>query len=89
MYGNLGSVYTDMGERNKAIEFYQKDLEISEKFGDEHGKSITLSNLGKLHLDKSPAEPETARTYLEESITLMNKEARPHYPNALNWLALC
>lgn len=88
-YGNLGLVYANMGEWNKAIEFYQKDLEISEKLGDVHGKGITLSNIGKLHLDKAPQEPEAALGYLEESIKLINKEARPHYPNALNRLALC
>lgn len=88
-YNNLGLVYSDMGEWNKAIEFYQKSLETKEKLGDMHGKGITLSNMGKLHLDKKHPEPEEARKYLEESIKLLNKEARPDYPNTLNWLALC
>ncbi|MCK5317791.1 MAG: tetratricopeptide repeat protein [Anaerolineales bacterium] len=88
-YGNLGSVYLNMGEWKKAIEYYQKDLEISEKIGDEHCKGITLSNLGRLHLDKKPPELENALKYLEDSISSLNREARPDYPNALNWLALC
>ncbi|MFZ3060170.1 MAG: tetratricopeptide repeat protein [Candidatus Methanoperedens sp.] len=88
-YTILGSVYADMGEWDKAIEYYQKSLEISEKFGDVHVKGITLTKLGKLHLDKKPPDIEVALGYLEEGIKLINKEARPHYPNALNWLALC
>ncbi len=86
---NLGLVYARMGLWPKAIEFYQKSLKTFEKLGDVHGKGITLSNLGKLHLDKKPPEPEEARIYLEDSIKLLNKEARPDYPNALNRLALC
>ena len=88
-YGNLGSVYLNIGEWDKAIEYYKKDLEISEKIGDVHGKGITLLNMGRLHLDKEPAEPEAARDYLENSIKFLNKESRPDYPNALNWLASC
>ena len=88
-YNNLGSVYHKMSELPKAIEFYQKSLKTSEKLGDIHGKGTTLMNLGKLHLDKKPPEPEEGRKYLEESVKLLNKEARPDYPNALNWLALC
>ena len=88
-YCNLGAVYARMGAWEKAIEYYQKDLEISEKIGDVHGKGITFSNLGKLYLDKKPPEPEKALQYLEDSIVSLNREARPGYPNALNWLASC
>ena len=88
-YNNLGLVYVDMGGWEKAIEYYKKSLETYEKIGDVHGKGITLSNIGKLHLDKKPPEIEKALQYLEDSVRLINKEARPHYPNALNWLALC
>jgi len=88
-YNNLGLVYSDMGEWPKAIELYEKSLEKSETLGDVFGKGRTLSNLGKLHLDKKLPEPEEARKCLEESIKLLNREARPDYPNALNWLALC
>ena len=88
-YGNLGLVYSNMEEWEKAIEYYLKDLEISEIIGDVHGKGITLSNLGKLCLEKKPPEPEKALQYLEDSIRFLNKESRPYYPNALNWLASC
>ena len=88
-YGNLGLVYADMGEGEKAIEYYQKSLENKEKIRDVHGKGITFSSIGRLYLDKKPPEPENALKYLEESISSLNREARPAYPNTLNWLASC
>ena len=88
-YCNLGSVYLIIGEWDKAIEYYNKSLNISEKFGDVYGKGTTLSNLGKLYLNKKPPETEKSLQYLEDSVPLINKEARPDYPNALNWLASC
>jgi tetratricopeptide (TPR) repeat protein len=53
--GNLGLVYQDKGEWDKAIEFYNKDLEISKKIGDvedpirEHGMAQTYGNLGNVY----------------------------------------
>ena len=88
VYNNLGIVCTKMSEWAEAIEYYQKSLEIKEILGDVHGKGGTLSNLGKLYLDKDEPEPD-ARKHLEDSIKLLNKESRPDYPNAVNWLASC
>jgi len=86
-YGNLGIVYADKEEWDKAIEFYEKSLETYEKVGDVHGMGITYSNIGKLYLEKS--ELQKAKDNLEKSIKLINPDARPGYPNALNWLAAC
>ena len=88
-YVNLGLVYAGMGKWPKAIEYYQKSLEIFEELGDVQGKGIPLSNLGKLYLDKDEPEPDKARKHLEDSIKRLNEESRPHYPNAVNWLASC
>lgn len=86
---NLGLISAGLGYWNCSIKAYDKALLIFEKLGDVHGKGITLSYSGKLYLDKVPQEPDTALKYLEESIKLINKEARPDYPDALNWLAYC
>jgi len=48
----LGSVYARKGEWDRAIEFYEKDLEISERVGDIHGMAATYSNLGLVYADK-------------------------------------
>jgi len=47
-YNNLGNVYAEKGERNRACEFYQKSFDIYEKVGDIHGIAQTWSNLGFL-----------------------------------------
>jgi tetratricopeptide (TPR) repeat protein len=85
-YGNLGLVYADKGEWDLAIEYYKKDMEISEALGDRHGVGITLSNIGKGYLDRS--NPVEAKRNLEVATKNIHPDARPAYPNALNWLAV-
>ncbi len=84
-YGNLGNVYAYKSERDRAIEYYENSMEISKALGDRYGAGITLSNIGKLHLDRS--DPMSAKRYLKEAIETIHPDARPHFPNALNWLA--
>ncbi len=85
-YNNLGLVYADKGEWNHAIEYYEKSMKIKEVLGDVHGTGITLANIGKLYLDRS--DPISAKGYLEEATKKIHPDARPYYPNALNWLAV-
>ncbi|MEA3281688.1 MAG: tetratricopeptide repeat protein, partial [Euryarchaeota archaeon] len=85
-YNNLGSVYARKGEWDLAIEYYEKDMDIFEALGDRHGVGITLSNIGKGYLDRS--DPTSAKRNLEEAIQKIHPDARPEYPNALNWLAV-
>jgi|GEM_PF-6609762 len=85
-YNNLGAVYARKGEWDLAIEYYEKDMEISEALGDRHGAGVTLSNIGKLYLDRS--DPMRAKENLEAAIKNIRPDARPAYPNALNWFAV-
>lgn len=79
-------MYSNKGAWNRAIECYEKDIEIKAALGDRHGVGITLSNIGKLYLDRS--NPVSAKGVLEEAIKKIHPDARPHYPNALNWFAV-
>ncbi|MEW5718250.1 MAG: tetratricopeptide repeat protein [Chloroflexota bacterium] len=49
---NLGLVYADKGEWDKAIEFYQKSLATMEHVGDVHGMAQTWGNLGTAYAKK-------------------------------------
>ena len=66
-YGNLGLVYAEKGEWDRAIEFYQSSLAITEKMGDWLTSANQYTNLGVVYLKKDRAEeakPLLARAYL-------------------------
>ena len=46
---NLGNVYRSWGQYAKAVEYYEKSLEIKRKIGDVKGEGLTLSNLGEVY----------------------------------------
>lgn len=48
VYHRLGFVYADKGEKEKAIEYYIKSLEIQNKTGVDNQNESTLNNLGRL-----------------------------------------
>ena len=85
-YNNLGNGYYRKGEWDIAIEYYEKSMKIFEDLGDRHGVGTTLANIGKRYLDQS--DPVSAKRYLEDAIKNIHPDARPGYPNALNWLAV-
>ena len=47
-YNNLGVLYKDLGEIEKAKHFYEKALEINPKFSDAYNNlGVVLTSLGK------------------------------------------
>ena len=48
-YGNLGNVYQTRGELDKAVEFYQKALQLHEALGSKEGMAINYANLGLVY----------------------------------------
>ncbi len=68
---NLGLVYQDKGEWDRAIEFYQQSLEISEKVGDEVGMAPTYNNLGSVYQDKG--EWDRAIEFYQQSLEIREK----------------
>ena len=86
---NLGNLLRDMGRLEEAHERYECVLEIVKEQRNTHYTGWTLSLLGRLELERDEPDLETAQSYLEPSIEKLNRDIRPHYPNALNWLALC
>jgi len=68
LLNNLGSTYSYLGDANKAIEHYEKSLEINLKvFGDQHPNvAIDYNNLGLAYSDLGDANK--AIEYLEKSL---------------------
>jgi tetratricopeptide (TPR) repeat protein len=79
-YNNLGLVYAAKGEWERAIEFYQKDLEISERVGDIHGMASTWTNLGLLYLQTD--QTEEARPLLARAYLIFARIGSPHAETA-------
>jgi len=49
--GNLGSAYSNMGQVEKAIDYYEQALVISKEIGDRRGEGSDLGNLGNAYND--------------------------------------
>ncbi|MBZ0275732.1 MAG: tetratricopeptide repeat protein, partial [Anaerolineae bacterium] len=63
--GNTGSVYTNFGQTERAIEYYEQSLVISREIGDKEGHRISLSKLGMAYL--SLGKMERATEYYEQA----------------------
>jgi tetratricopeptide (TPR) repeat protein len=64
-YGNLGSVSYELGDFQAAIDWYQKDLALSEQLGDWTGTAATLHNMGHVALEMG--DLAAARDYFVRS----------------------
>jgi CHAT domain-containing protein/tetratricopeptide (TPR) repeat protein len=65
---NIGIVYDNLGEHQKAIDFYKQALPILRAVGDRGGEGTTLHNIGLVH--RSLGEPQKALDYLGQGLTL-------------------
>ncbi|OMP30337.1 tetratricopeptide repeat-containing sensor histidine kinase [Mangrovimonas sp. DI 80] len=64
IYNHLGMVYRSLDNPSKALEFYNKSLELVE---DESSRATLLNNIGNLYMDES--EYTKALVYFEEAYT--------------------
>jgi tetratricopeptide (TPR) repeat protein len=46
---NLGAIYKNLGQYQKAIDFYQQSLAIKKQIGDRDGEATSLNNLGLVY----------------------------------------
>jgi tetratricopeptide (TPR) repeat protein len=65
---NIGLVYSDLGDKKQALQFYNPSLPLSRKVGDKSGEATTLSNIGLLYRDTK--QPKQAITYLQQSVEI-------------------
>jgi tetratricopeptide (TPR) repeat protein len=87
IYYDLGSIVCRLGEWDKAIEYYEKDLEIFKKLGDLHGIAQTYNNLGLVY--DSKGEWDKAIEYYEKSLEIKEKLGdKLNLMNVYNNLAL-
>jgi CHAT domain-containing protein/tetratricopeptide (TPR) repeat protein len=65
---NIGLVYDDLGEKQKALEFYNQSLPLSRAVGDRYGEAITLTNIGLVY--HALGEKQKALEFYNQSLPL-------------------
>ena len=78
--GNLGLAYRDLGQVEKAIEYYEKALVIAREIGDRRGEGADLGNLGNAY--RNLGQVEKAIEYYEQSL-MIGREIRD--PRIINF----
>lgn len=71
-FNNIGEVYVEKGDYEKARSHYEKALALKREYGDLELLAGTLINLGKLALLEN--RPSEAIPYLEEIIFILDKD---------------
>ncbi|MEG3971361.1 tetratricopeptide repeat protein [Microcoleus sp. T2B6] len=65
---NIGAVYSKLGEKQKALEYYSQSLLVSRAVGDRGGEALTLNNIGSVYNDLG--EKQKALEYYNQSLPL-------------------
>jgi CHAT domain-containing protein len=65
---NLGVAYNNLGQYQKAIEYYQQSLAIKKQIGDRNGEGISLNNLGSGY--HSLGQYQKAIEYYQQSLAI-------------------
>jgi tetratricopeptide (TPR) repeat protein len=65
---SIGSVYSDLGEKQKALEYYSQSLPLFRAVGDRRGEATTLNNIGLVYSDLG--EKQKALEYYSQSLPL-------------------
>ena len=82
---NLGLVYADKGEWDRAIEMYERSLEISERVGDVHGMAVTWNNLGEAY--RALGQVDKARDCWERALAVFERLGASKAEDVRGWLA--
>jgi CHAT domain-containing protein/Tfp pilus assembly protein PilF len=66
---SLGKIYSDLGEQQKALEYYSQSLPLFRAIGNRVWEALTLNNIGTVYLRLG--EKQKALEYLGQSLTLI------------------
>ncbi len=79
---NIGLVYNDLGEKQKALEYFNQALPLFRAMGDRAKEATTLNNIGLVYYDLG--ENQTALDYYKQALDLRQKAGdRPGEANSL------
>jgi tetratricopeptide (TPR) repeat protein len=64
----IGRVYNDLGEKQKALDFYNQSLALRRATGDKAGEAVTLNNIGYIY--NTLGEKQKALDFFNQSLPL-------------------
>jgi CHAT domain-containing protein len=65
---NIGKVYSNIGENQKALGYFERALPLHRAVGDRQGEAATLSHIGEVYQDLD--QKQKALGYLEQALPL-------------------
>ena len=65
---NVGLVYSNIGQPQKALDLLQQVLPLEREVGDKAGEAVTLNNIGGISADIG--EPQKALAFLQQALSL-------------------
>ena len=68
---NIAEVYRGIGRPQKALEYYEKALPISQEVDDRSGVATTLNNIGEVYYDIN--KPQKALEYYEKALPILEE----------------
>jgi tetratricopeptide (TPR) repeat protein len=77
-YNNVGATWYDLGNKKKAMAYYQKELQLARKHKQELAEAFALNNIGNI-LEDSTGYKEEALSLFEKANQLFKKLNRPIY----------
>ena len=80
-YGNIGSVYDNMGEYSKALSYFEKALEIRQNILSPNHPNLATSynNLGSVY--DNMGEYSKALSYYKKAFEILQNTLPPNHPN--------
>ncbi|EAW33693.1 tetratricopeptide repeat protein [Lyngbya sp. PCC 8106] len=67
----LGRISDLLGDKQKALDYYNQSLPLSRQLGDKRGEAATLNNIGNVY--NALGDKQTALDYLNQSLPLMRQ----------------
>ena len=83
--GNLGNAYSDLGQVEKAIDYYEQALVIVREIGDRRGEGLWLWGLGYVYHQQG--RKEKAIDFLSQALAILEEIKHPDAARLRNWLA--
>jgi len=68
LLGHLGYAYNALGQRQTALDYYQRALPILEEVGDRAGQAATLDNIGQVY--DALGQRQTALDYYQQALPI-------------------